>query len=332
MKTINKHNYEAFFLDFIEGNLSESQIKDLNKFLTGNPDLKDELESFENIILKAETVEYTQKENLIKQTQSQFFEITQFEYLAIADTEDDNTKAEKLELHKELNKNPCKIKEFKLIKNTKLLPDNNNIYPYKTQLIKRTVSFYVKVSSYVAAAVITLLLMLNQFYSNTNNSNSFGKQSISIAVNNKKAFENDSEKIITNNTIKEKEQEVINSHNQTNKQNQSNNLLAFNDNEPHATENLYNEITVQIPEIKHEALILNKIKPEIEISQINTTFAENGKKKKEILWRYAETGVNIWKKVSSSDFEMNNKYKKDGSIEKLNLYASNFKISKTFNK
>ncbi|NEN24116.1 hypothetical protein G3O08_11450 [Cryomorpha ignava] len=51
MERINIHNYEAFFLDFAEGNLTESQLVELNNFLDENPDLKSELESFEIVEL-----------------------------------------------------------------------------------------------------------------------------------------------------------------------------------------------------------------------------------------------------------------------------------------
>jgi len=51
MEKINRHNYEAFFLDFAEGNLSPDQIRELEAFLDANPDLRDELDGFEIITL-----------------------------------------------------------------------------------------------------------------------------------------------------------------------------------------------------------------------------------------------------------------------------------------
>ena len=49
--TINKHNYEAFFLDYHEGNLSPQQVADLLLFLEQHSELKEEFESFENVTL-----------------------------------------------------------------------------------------------------------------------------------------------------------------------------------------------------------------------------------------------------------------------------------------
>ena len=51
MEKINRHNYEAYFLDFAEGNLTDLQIGELEDFLAANPDLRDELNAFEIITL-----------------------------------------------------------------------------------------------------------------------------------------------------------------------------------------------------------------------------------------------------------------------------------------
>ncbi|MBC8005772.1 MAG: hypothetical protein H7X84_09885, partial [Verrucomicrobia bacterium] len=46
---ITRDNYEAFFLDYLEGNLEETLIDQFLDFLEKNPDLKEELHLFENI-------------------------------------------------------------------------------------------------------------------------------------------------------------------------------------------------------------------------------------------------------------------------------------------
>jgi len=54
MDKINRNNYEAYFLDFAEGNLSDEERKEVLDFIRSNPDLKEELEEFELIQLPAE--------------------------------------------------------------------------------------------------------------------------------------------------------------------------------------------------------------------------------------------------------------------------------------
>lgn len=46
---INKHNCEAFFLDYYEGNLSEGQVTEMFAFLKANPDQREIFESFSDV-------------------------------------------------------------------------------------------------------------------------------------------------------------------------------------------------------------------------------------------------------------------------------------------
>lgn len=63
---ITKDNYEAFFLDFLEGNLSEKDKKELEVFLKKNPQLEKELKAYDgNLFLKADLdVRFEEKESL----------------------------------------------------------------------------------------------------------------------------------------------------------------------------------------------------------------------------------------------------------------------------
>ena len=51
---ISRENYEIYFIDFFEGNLSEKDVDMLNSFLDSNIDLKIEFENFQNISLVEE--------------------------------------------------------------------------------------------------------------------------------------------------------------------------------------------------------------------------------------------------------------------------------------
>jgi len=48
---IDHDNYESYFLDFLEGRLSEQEIDHLLTFLKNNPDLEDRLLSIDNMLL-----------------------------------------------------------------------------------------------------------------------------------------------------------------------------------------------------------------------------------------------------------------------------------------
>ena len=327
LKRINKHNYEVFFLDYIEGKLDDSYLNEFEKFLDENPSLKEELQDFEIIKLKPEKIKFNKKDNLIKETQSKHFEISNFEYLCVGDLEDDLNEDEKLELQEILDSNSKYKGEYKQLKNTKLLPDLNISYPYKKQLERRDIPFYIKAGTSVAAAAVAIVLLLNQTGLNNNNRvNSTIGSAVALNSNIIKPIQIKVEKEKSN--VK---QEAFISHNQTVKQT-NNNDLAFNDNEPHDKENLYKELTVSIPDLRSEALIYETNNIELANYNNKPNIQDTRRIRKEDLWKYAETSVSVWKRISSSEFEMKNKYNKDGSIDKLSLFASNFKFSRTFNK
>lgn len=62
---ITKDNYEAYFLDAIEGNLSMDELRDLNKFLAENPELRKELEAYDkDFVLIPENISFSEKNSL----------------------------------------------------------------------------------------------------------------------------------------------------------------------------------------------------------------------------------------------------------------------------
>ncbi|NPA44269.1 MAG: hypothetical protein GXO49_01925 [Chlorobi bacterium] len=330
METINIHNYELFFLDYIEGNLSKSQIDDLNKFLAEHPELKDELNGFEDIKLLPEHIEYKHKDKLIKQTQSQLFDITNFEYLAVAELEKDITKEEKDELNSLIKKDEELKNSLHIFKNTKLKANNNITFNKKDKLIKSIIPIYIKRSSYAVAAILIMFFILNQGIFIEKENNTVQLASIKNTTVQKSIKENTIKKKQEKLNTENKKQRFSISHNQTNKLT-NNKIFAFDDNESQKNVDIYKELNVTIPDLKTETLIFEKNNTDLQPTFTDLAYYKpktNNEKSK--LWEYAETGVKIWKMVSSSDLEMNNKYKEDGKIEKFNVYASNFKFSKTF--
>ena len=71
MKKINKHNYEAFFLDYYEKNLSTEEVAELMLFLENHPNLKEEFEDYEEIILEPDTTVIFENKNSLKKNSLQ---------------------------------------------------------------------------------------------------------------------------------------------------------------------------------------------------------------------------------------------------------------------
>lgn len=156
---INRHNYEAWFLDYTEGNLNEQQVADLLIFLEQHKDLKAEFENdFGNIVLKPEAISFKQKDLLKKQTAISESNIDDF---LIADNEGLLVESEKRELEIFIEQNPAYKKDEKLFSLVYLAKTNAVRFPNKNQLKKRAgfiIPLYVK---YAAAAAIALFIIFS---------------------------------------------------------------------------------------------------------------------------------------------------------------------------
>jgi len=334
LETINNHNYEVFFLDFLDGNLSESEMKEFSRFLQKNPSLKEELESFEEITLEPSDIKFENKQELIKKTQAQHFEITEFEYLCVADIEKDNNNEELKQLKKELSVSENKA-AYTVFNAVKLQANENIVFSNKSKLLKKYVSVNFRtVISVASAAAILLFFVLKGDFVNSDSSESAGKQLSEKVIKNKNVKSDVFEDTNTKQNINPQEQILV-THNQTIK-NSNKHVLAFDDNEPQNNKDLYKELIVSIPDIKNEALISNTdpiMTPENPMKFKNFNNMNSAINNKDKFWKYAEKGIHIWKKITKDDdIQLTNDYADNGSVNEVNFIASNFQFRKTYNK
>src|SRR3954462_4230719 len=127
---INKNNYEAYFLDYHEGNLSPQGVADLFLFLSQHPELKKELDDFENVALNDfSTPVFENKESLKKNITPNNHE--DYFIRAVEGTLD---ATELVMLQTYLTTNPEFLKEFNQFKKTKLQADPALIFENKNEL------------------------------------------------------------------------------------------------------------------------------------------------------------------------------------------------------
>ncbi|HKR03351.1 MAG TPA: hypothetical protein VJY62_01840, partial [Bacteroidia bacterium] len=188
MSQINRNNYEIYFLDYHEGNLSAPQQAELFLFLEQHPDLKNEFENFDLVKLPGDNISFEEKNSLKRELITR----ENYQQYLIANLEGDLSKDEKHELNKFLFQHPEFKKEEQLFSYTKLAPDDAIIFPDKLKLKhaipvtgKNKKAFYFSV-----AAAACLLLMAGVYFFRQNNNeairaNNETKKEISpIAKNN----------------------------------------------------------------------------------------------------------------------------------------------------
>lgn len=129
---INKHNYEAFFLDYHEGNLTPQQVADLLLFVEQHSELKREFENFENVMLEDYSdYSFENKEGLKKNL---IIDNNNREEYFIRSVEGALNKAEENLLTDFIKQHPQFSTELDLFKKTKLQADTSVVFENKEQL------------------------------------------------------------------------------------------------------------------------------------------------------------------------------------------------------
>jgi hypothetical protein len=157
---INRNNYEAFFVDYLDGKLDVSLVDDFIEFLQQNPDLKEELSLIETVSLKEEEITYNKKELLKKE---KYDSEKEFNKAAIAELEGDISDAEKVDFESYLSSHPEKQKDVELFKLTKLKPELSVVFSKKSKIRKRSTIRTILLWSTSAAAVIIAILSVYIF-------------------------------------------------------------------------------------------------------------------------------------------------------------------------
>jgi hypothetical protein len=161
---ITRDNYEAWFLDYHEGNLSEDQMMELLDFLVINPDLTEEFKSFEMISLDEEKeVVFAEKDFLKKPFDTSIKGKIEEKHL-IAWHEGDLNEEEKSAVNRELAKNPQLRKSFALFGMIRLEADNSVVFPDKHLLKKYVLGGYGTYIRQFAAAAAILAIMATLYF------------------------------------------------------------------------------------------------------------------------------------------------------------------------
>jgi len=157
---ITRSNYESWFLDFLEGNLEFSLMDEFRMFLKNNPDLANELDMADLVMLEADkTILFDAKDDLKNTINDQQVE---FEDRAVAYHEGDQSLSERLNFEAFLSENSTSAAEAEQFGKLKLVPNKAIVYGNKEQLKRRVtiLPLWIKMAS--AAAIFLFAYLLFQ--------------------------------------------------------------------------------------------------------------------------------------------------------------------------
>ena len=150
---INKNNYEAYFLDFHEGNLSPEEVAELLLFVERHPELKEELEGFENFTIEDySSITFENKSSLKKEITDENRE----EYFIKAVENTLNT-AEKTLLENYLKQHPRFLVDYNLFQKTKVEADTSIVFEKKDAMKKDLTPSFSTGNGNAGEALISLM-------------------------------------------------------------------------------------------------------------------------------------------------------------------------------
>lgn len=161
---ITKENYEAYFLDYHEGNLTESQKAELMDFLVQNPELKKELEAFE-VILLDDTASVTMKDkDFLKKPVAVGNSTLISDDQMIGWYEGDLDETEKEGILKAVAENVELRKDFSLYGMVRLDADTSIVFPGKSSLKKYVLGSRTVLFRQMAAAAAILAFLISLYW------------------------------------------------------------------------------------------------------------------------------------------------------------------------
>jgi hypothetical protein len=157
--SINLNNYEAYLIDYLDGNLSIEIKRELMLFLENNPGIKTEFKELENFKLEGEELIFKNKKSLLRNEIISTKSINEdnYEEYFIAFYENDLSVDEKQQIDEFVQKNPQLAKEFELHKSLILYPGKIE-FKHKDKLKKKLRIALWQYQSLAVAASIALLI------------------------------------------------------------------------------------------------------------------------------------------------------------------------------
>lgn len=137
-EVITRDNYEAYFVMYVDDELSAADRKAVESFIQQHPDLEEELVMLQQSVLRAdEHIIFEQKETLYKGSTAPV-SINEHNYSTyfVLYGDDELTNEEKDNVEQFVCQHPKYQSEFELIQQARLVPDNTLTFPDKTYLYR----------------------------------------------------------------------------------------------------------------------------------------------------------------------------------------------------
>lgn len=163
---INRHNYEEYFLLYVDNELDAAGRRSVENFLAENPDLAIELQMLQDTVLNDEPeLTFVGKEALLKNESC--IDASNYEEMFLLYHDNELSLPQKEQVEQFVYRHPQFQQEFELINAAQLTPDTNLRFPDKSLLYrseKERPVIMMRWWKIAAAAVVVLFLGVAGWY------------------------------------------------------------------------------------------------------------------------------------------------------------------------
>lgn len=179
---ITRENYEIWFIDYADGNLSTDEKAMVEAFMLANQDLAAEFEAIELVVVPVSHENYAQKSSLRRSENEQFIHEGNVEELVVLELDNELNNKTQIELNEYLIRHP-QFAHLRDVYATTILPKETIVYENKAGLKRnngaiRPIWYMLPIA---AAASVALFIFFGQpIGKNTQNGNTAQQNIINI--------------------------------------------------------------------------------------------------------------------------------------------------------
>jgi hypothetical protein len=166
---INRHNYEEFFLLYVDNELTVAERKAVEDFVQQNPDLEEELVMMMQSVLRPDrNIVFGNKESLLKNKSANgLVNQSNYEEYFVLYGDNELSNEEKDLVEQFVYKHPQYQAEFELIQQARFIPEHATLYPDKNELYRAEGDHRIIPVGWwkmAAAAIVVLMLGVAAWY------------------------------------------------------------------------------------------------------------------------------------------------------------------------
>ena len=161
MVSINRYNYEEYFLLYVDNELNAAEREQVESFVAENPDLEEEFTMLKQSQLKPDTsLVFEDKSALFKTDKNTVINLQNYETFFLLYVDEELSAEDRRAVERFASKHPAQQQELEILMQTRITPETSVVFPDKESLYRKAGServVAVRIWRMVAVAAMVIV-------------------------------------------------------------------------------------------------------------------------------------------------------------------------------